>query len=143
LLSEPGTVARAFETRRALFTVMAWTTKSLDEMLRGERRYSPALAELSAHRLEALAPMLDETFALDERTSNVQTRALPDIWERRELFTQRANELTDAAHALSKALRTSDRLATLREASRLMIACNNCHMEFRKGGTKNVGAVYP
>lgn len=142
LLSEPGTAARAFETRRALFTVMQWTMDSIDKLVT-QRYYTVAQAEPLARRIEVLASMLDEQFALDERTQKIETRALHDIWERRAEFTRRANELAEAAHTLATSIRPGDRMHLLRDAAVIQRACTSCHVEFRKGGDKNVGAVYP
>jgi cytochrome c556 len=143
LLSEPGTVARAFENRRALFTVMSMTLKPINDSLLRGRKLSNGEAELAVRRLETLAAMIPDAFALDERGSNVQTRSLPYVWEQPGLFAARTSALMQAAHALRTDAQANNRMALMRGMARVAVACNACHIDFRKGGESNLGAEFP
>jgi cytochrome c556 len=150
LLAEEGTAAYAFQTRRALFTVIAWTTESLEAAMKSlqvaaheNRPVDVRAAELHASRLERLAPLVADAFAQDTRLDEVQTRALDDIWERPDAFSAKIVDLTEYASAASKALRTGDRNRAYRYVLHLKRTCTECHEEFREGGDKDVGKKYP
>jgi cytochrome c556 len=150
LLAEEGTAAYAFQTRRALFTVIAWTTESLEGAMKSlaiaaheNRRFDVREAELYATRLERLAPLIADAFAQDTRLSEVQTRALDEIWERPEKFGQKIEDIAELAGSLRMSLQQGNRDRAFRTVKYLRRTCTECHQEFRKGGDKNVGTKYP
>ncbi len=150
LLAEEGTGAYAFKARRSLFTVIAWTMESLEATVKSlgvaaheNRPVDLREAERYATRLERLVPLIADAFAQDTRLSEVQTRALDDIWERPVGFARKIEDMEEFAGAARRALQTGDRSRAYRNVGFLRRTCTECHQEFRKGGDKDVGATYP
>ena len=79
-----------------------------------------------------LAPMIPELFAArDTRAFNVETEALPLIWDSMDEFNQKAVNLVNAANTFAEVARTGDRAATIAAVRAFGGACGNCHETFR------------
>jgi cytochrome c556 len=76
--------------------------------------------------------MIPELFtAMDTREYDVETEALPVIWEQFDLFQQRAQALVDGANEFAEIAAGGDRMATLGAIRALGANCGNCHETFR------------
>jgi cytochrome c556 len=103
-------------------------------MARGNQEFDAALVERNARRIASLAPMLPEAFAaMDTRAFDVETGALPVIWDDFEEFQQRANNLIEGVNNLAAVAATGDEAETIRVAGAIgRTYCGGCHEMFRE-----------
>jgi cytochrome c556 len=90
--------ASATETRQGVFKLLSYNMGTISGMARGTIEFDAAIAERNANRIAALAPMIPELFTVrDTREFDVETEALPVIWDSLEEFNQKAVNLANAA----------------------------------------------
>ena len=122
----------ATDTRQAVFKLLYFHLRPIVGMARGEVEFDAALAERNARRMAALGPMIPDLFsAMDTREYNVETEALPVIWEDAAGFREKAQALVDAASAFADTAAGGDQTATLGAVRSLGGSCGNCHDAFR------------
>ncbi len=125
--------AQATDTRQSLFKLLRYNLNMISGMARGTVEFDAAIAERSANRIAALAPMIPELFAAnDTRAFDVETEALPIIWDRMDEFTEKANNLLNAANTFAATARGGDRNAILGGVRAFGGNCGNCHETFRE-----------
>lgn len=124
--------AQAADTRQSLFKLLRYNLNTISGMARGTVEFDAAIAERNAMRIAELAPMIPELFATDTRSYNVETEALPIIWDRMEEFTEKANNLVNAANTFAATARGGERNAILGGIRAFGGACGNCHDTFRE-----------
>jgi cytochrome c556 len=124
----------AINTRKSVVRLFAFNMAPINEMARGNREFDAALVERNARRIAALAPMLPEAFAaMDTREFNLETEALPVIWEEFEEFQQRANNLAEGVNNLAAVAAAGDQAETIRTAGAIgRTYCGGCHEMFRE-----------
>ncbi len=122
----------ATETRQAVFKLLAFNMGTISGMARGTVEFDAAIAERNANRIAALAPMIPEVFAArDTRDFNVETEALPIIWDRTDEFQEKAANLVTAANTFAEIARGGDKNATIGAVRAFGGTCGNCHDTFR------------
>ena len=122
----------AVETRQAVFELLYFNLRPIAGMARGSVEFDAALAERNARRIAALAPMIPDLFAaMDTRAFDVETEALPVIWEDMDGFASKAQDLVDAANTFAATAAGGDKMATTAGVRGLGGACGNCHDAFR------------
>ena len=120
--------AAATETRQAVFKLLGFNIGPIVGMARGEVEFDAAIAERNARRIAALAPMIPDVFAaMDTREYDVETEALPLIWDNMDELAEKAANLVDAANTFADIAATGDQAATLGGLRALGGACGNCH----------------
>lgn len=124
--------AQAADTRQSLFKLLRYNLNMISGMARGTVPFDAAIAERNANRIAELAPMIPELFATDTRTYNIETEALPIIWDRMDEFTEKANNLVNAANTFAATARGGERNAILGGIRAFGGACGNCHETFRE-----------
>ena len=123
--------AAATENRQAVFKLLGVNIGPIVGMARGAP-FDAAIAERNATRIAALAPMIPELFAaMDTRAFDVDTEALPVIWENPDDFAAKAAALQEAATAFAATAAGGDQAATLGGLRNLGGACGNCHDSYR------------
>ena len=123
---------QAADTRQSVFKLLRYNLGTISGMARGTVEFDAAIAERNAWRIAALAPMIPEVFtAMDTRAYDVETEALPVIWEQFDLFQQRAQSLIDGANEFAEIAAGGDRMATLGAIRALGANCGNCHETVR------------
>lgn len=123
--------AAATETRQAVFKLLAFNIGPIVGMARGAP-FDAAVAERNATRIAALAPMIPDLFAaMDTRGFDVETEALPVIWENPDDFAAKATALQEAATTFAATAAGGDQAETLGGLRNLGGACGNCHDSFR------------
>lgn len=123
---------QAAETRQSLFRLFRYNLGTISSMARGTVEFDAAIAERNARRIAAMAPMIPELFeAMDTRQYDVETEALPVIWEQFDLFQQRAQALVDGANTFADVAAGGDRMETLGAIRAFGANCGNCHETFR------------
>jgi cytochrome c556 len=123
----------AVNTRKSVVRLFNFNMAPINAMARGGE-FDAALVERNAKRIAALAPMLPEAFAaMDTRAFEVETAALPVIWDDFAAFEQRANDLIEAMDNLAAVAATGNREETIRTAGTIgRTYCGGCHMQFRE-----------
>lgn len=124
--------AQAADTRQSLFKLLRYNLNMISGMARGTVPFDAAIAERNANRIAELAPMIPELFATDTRAYNIETEALPIIWDRMDEFTEKANNLVNAANTFAATARGGERNAILGGIRAFGGACGNCHETFRE-----------
>ena len=123
--------ATATENRQAVFKLLGVNIGPIVGMARGAP-FDAAVAERNATRMAALAPMIPELFAaMDTRSFDVDTEALPAIWENPDDFAAKAAALQEAATAFAATAAGGDQAATLGGLRNLGGTCGNCHDSYR------------
>lgn len=124
--------AAATETRQAVFKLLGYNMGPISAMARGNREFDAAIAERNARRIADLAPMIPELFqAFDTREFDVETEALPEIWEEMDEFEQRARDLVEAANTFADIAARGDRMETIGAVREFGSNCGDCHDQFR------------
>lgn len=122
----------ATETRQAVFKLLAFNMGPIGGMARGQVEFDAALAERNARRIAALAPMIPELFAArDTRDFDVETEALPVIWDNMDEFQEKAATLEEAALTFAETASGGDRAQVLGGLRAFGATCGNCHDDFR------------
>ena len=123
----------AVNTRKSVVRLFNFNMAPINAMARGGE-FDAALVERNAKRIAALAPMLPEAFAaMDTRPYDVETSALPVIWEDFATFEQKANDLVEAVNNLAAVAATGDQQETIRTAGTIgRNSCGGCHQQFRE-----------
>ncbi len=133
---EPTPAQRAVaatENRQAVFKLLGVNLGAIVGMARGEREFDAAIAERNAKRVAALAPMIPELVgAMDTREFDVETIALPLIWDNMDEFTGKAEALIEAANTFAGLAASGDQATTLGGLRAFGGACGNCHEKFRE-----------
>ena len=123
---------QAAETRQSVFRLFRYNLGTISGMARGTVEFDAAIAERNARRIAAMAPMIPELFeAMDTRQYDIETEALPVIWEQFALFQERAQALVDGANTFADVAAGGDRMATLGAIRAFGANCGNCHETFR------------
>lgn len=122
---------RATELRQSIFKLLGSNFGPLRAMARGDIPVNPDLAEKAATRISQLSLMITDYFAYDTRAFDVETEALPVIWEESEAFSQKASNLTEAADAILTAVASGNTGAIQSAAGSLGQNCGGCHDDFR------------
>lgn len=124
--------ATATENRQAVFKLLGVNMGPIVGMARGEVPFDAALAERNARRIAMLATMIPERLAaMDTREFNVETEALPVIWEDPDDFAAKAAALEKAAETFAETAAGGDQAATLGGLRNFGGACGNCHDTYR------------
>ncbi|MEM1230047.1 MAG: cytochrome c [Pseudomonadota bacterium] len=133
-MAAPGPAERAayvVESRQASLHLMGYYIGPLAGMARGKLPIELETVQNNASRIAALAPMLPETFAMDTRAFELETEALPVIWEQMDDFKAKAIDLQDKAQALAT-LAAGGKEDGIRAAIGAMgQACGSCHDDYR------------
>ncbi len=124
--------AGATETRQAVFKLLGFNMAPISRMARGAMEFDAEMAERNALRIADLAPMIPEVFAVyDTREFDVETEALPVIWDNNADFAQKATELRAAAITFAEIASGGDRNTTIAAIRAFGSTCGNCHREYR------------
>lgn len=119
-------------TRQAVFKLLGFNMGAIIGMARGSVPFDAAVAERNARRMAALAPMIPDVFtAMDTREFDVNTQALPVIWEKADEFAEKANNLVIAANKFADVAAGGDQAATMGGLRGLGGSCGSCHDAFR------------
>lgn len=124
----------AVNTRKSVVRLFNFNMAPINAMARGGE-FDAALVERNAKRVATLAPMLPEAFAaMDTRAfTNLETSALPVIWENSEEFAKRANDLAEAMNNLAALAAAGNRDEVVRLAGTIgRTHCGGCHQQFRR-----------
>ena len=100
-------------------------------MARGKIPFNAAVVEKNAGKIAQLAPMLEDVFAIDTRTSGLQSGAKDGIWEDKADFNSKAATTAERAIALANSAIQGDGL-NMKAFGALGSSCKNCHESYRE-----------
>lgn len=121
----------AVDYRQGVFQALKWNIGPLAAMAKGEAEFDAAEAEMRAGRIALLATWIVEGFP-EGSDMEAETDALPEIWENRDDFADKAGDLNAAAAQLAEAapaLEGASELGPL--VGQIGQACKACHDEYR------------
>lgn len=82
---------------------------------------------------EPIAALSKDVIALFPPDSDFgETRALPEVWSKRQQFEQSAKDLEKAAQAFLEASKQGDKSALMSSYKDLGDTCKGCHEDFRE-----------
>jgi cytochrome c556 len=125
---------KAIDTRQAVFKLIEWNfTPTVGKMLKNQMKYDAAVVQKSVARLEVLAPMITESFAVDTRgkAAGAKTKARDGIWTNSADFKAKNDDLIKAIANLSAVAKSGDEKAFKPAAAAVGKACGACHDNFR------------
>ena len=120
----------AVKYRQGVFQGLKWNIGPLAAMAKGEADFDAAEVELRAQRIASLSTTIVEGFP-EGSDMVAESDALPDIWEDKDDFMEKAVALGDAATELSTAAATLDAAELGPMVGAIGQACKACHDDFR------------
>lgn len=138
LLTAPATALdaeqaeKAAETRQAVLKVVGWNITPLGAMARDLIPWDQALFARNAQRIAWTITMVPDAFRADTRGHDLETEALPVIWENFERFEELAGNARQSAERLAEVATSGDEAASRQALSALTDNCRACHDDFRK-----------
>ena len=123
--------AGAVKVRQAVFTLLGNNMGAAGAMARGHMPYNAALAEKSARRIVQLSKMITDSFRMDTRDYDLETAARGVIWEKPDVYAQKAADLTRYANAALAAVQSGDEGAARKALGGIGRGCGSCHDDFR------------
>lgn len=122
---------KATETRQAVLKVVGWNITPLGAMARDLVPWDEGLVARNAQRIAWMTTMIPDAFRADTRSQDVQTEALPVIWENYSRFEELAANARRSAEQLADVAGQGDQAATRRAIGALIDDCRACHNDFR------------
>ncbi len=120
------------DIRQSIFKLQGWNMDPMAAMLRRRIPFNADVIKQNAERIETLASMIPDAFKPDTRKFNVDTEALPLIWDNKDDFDKKAMHLVDEAKALAMTAASGDKGMTIRAIANVGKACGACHDKYRK-----------
>ena len=115
--------------RKSAYALMNYNFSTLEAMAEGKRAYDKEAAGKSADWVANLSEVPREFFG--EGTDKGETRARPEIWQKRADFDAKMDKMVREAKQLPQAARAD--LASLKKAvDTVGDACGSCHDDYRK-----------
>jgi cytochrome c556 len=130
---DPAAAQKAVEIRQSVLKLMGWNfSPTIGPMMANKMKFDAAVVQKDAARLEALAPMIPDAFALDTHlVAGLKTRARADIWTHMADFKAKDDDLVKAVTALAAVAKNGDEAAFRQAAVVVSDACRACHDSYR------------
>jgi cytochrome c556 len=138
LLAAPATALdaeqaeKAAETRQAVLKIVGWNITPLGAMARDLIPWDQDLFARNAQRIAWTITMIPDAFRADTRGHDLETEALPVIWENFARFEELAGNARQGAERLAEVAASGDEAASRQALSALTDNCRACHDDFRK-----------
>ena len=123
--------AKATETRQAVLKVVGWNVGPMGAMARELIPTDTALVARNAQRVAWMAAMIPDAFRADTRAHELDTEALPLIWENFARFEELAANTQRSAERLVEVAEGGDAAETRKAIGALIDDCRACHDDFR------------
>ena len=121
----------AVEFRQSIFQLIRSNIGPLGAMAKGKAPIDEAVIAKNALRIEQLSLMISDYFVLDTRSNDVESGALPKIWDNQSEFTQKADDLTQAAKALLLIVANKDEANYRKGIGAVGATCTACHDDYK------------
>lgn len=122
---------KAAETRQAVLKVVGWNVAPMGAMARDLLPWDDALFARNAQRIAWMLTMIPDAFRADTRSHELETDALPKIWEDFTRFEERAANAQRSAERLVEVAKGGDQAAAREALSEMIDTCRACHDDFR------------
>ncbi|MFK7913586.1 MAG: cytochrome c [Pseudomonadales bacterium] len=123
--------AYAVESRQSVLHLMGFYIGPLAGMARGQLPIDLTVIANNAGRIAELAPMIPETFALNTSSFELETEALPVIWDKQDDFNAKASALQEKAQALATLAAAGSEDGIPAAIGAMGQTCGSCHDDFR------------
>lgn len=121
----------AVQFRKAVLQLVRSNMGPLGGMAKGQIDYDADVMSKNAMRIEQLAMMMDDYFALDTRKFTVKTDAANTIWEQMDDFSAKSKDMVDAAASLKAIALAKDEANYRKAIGSLGATCKACHDEYK------------
>lgn len=121
----------AVQFRKAVLQLVRSNMGPLGGMAKGQIDYDADIMSKNAMRIEQLAMMMDDYFALDTRKFTVKTDAANTIWEQMDDFSAKSKDMVDAAASLKAIALAKDEANYRKAIGSLGATCKACHDEYK------------
>lgn len=119
------------ETRQAVLKVVGWNIAPMGAMARDLVPWDDTLFLRNAQRIAWMTTMIPDAFRADTRAHDLETEALPVIWEDFARFEELAANARRSAERLVEVAASGDRDAARQAIGALTDDCKACHETFR------------
>jgi cytochrome c556 len=123
---------KAAQTRQAVLKIVGWNIVPIGAMAQGKVPWDQELFARNAQRIAWMTTMIPDAFRADTRGHELETEALPVIWEEHDRFRELAGNVRRSAERLVEVAATGDRDGARAAVSALTDDCKACHDRFRK-----------
>jgi cytochrome c556 len=121
----------AVQFRQAVLQLVRSNMGPLGAMAKGQIEYDAEVMSKNALRIQQLATMMDDYFALNTSKFSVKTSASDKIWEEMDDFSAKSNDMIDAAANLQKIALAKDEDNYRKAIGTLGATCKACHDKFK------------
>lgn len=134
-LAAPATsekqAAAATQFRQALLQLVRSNVGALGGMAKGVIPMDAEKIQLNTMRIEQLSLMMDDYFMVDTRKFDVETEALPKIWDNYSDFQSKISDLTAAVQELNKTAIAGNEGEFKTKIGAVLKTCKGCHDEYK------------
>jgi len=122
---------KAVETRQAVLKLVGWNITPMGAMARDLIPWDQELFARNAQRIAWTFTMMPDAFRADTRDHELETEALPVIWENFARFEELAGNARRNAERLAEIAAGGDEASSRQALSTLIDDCRACHDDFR------------
>lgn len=122
----------AIEYRQAIFQLVKSNVGALGAMNKGAIPFNAQTLQKNSVRLEQLSLMLEDYFATDTSSFDLETEALPKIWQNEVDFKEKIAALTLAAVNLNTAAKAGDASQYKSAIGGVFKSCKGCHDNYKE-----------
>jgi cytochrome c556 len=122
-------VEQAVKYRQNVMSAMGGLTGAAVGKLRDGFAFGPGLEDI-ATALQAMAADIPSLFP--EGTDFGETDAMAEVWSDAEGFADKAAQAKDATAAFTEAVKSGDKIATVKAFRDVGDSCKGCHEAYRK-----------
>ena len=123
--------ATAVKYRQSVLSLFRSNMGPMIPMMKGNIPYNVEVMQKNSERLEQLALMMPDYFVMDTRKFDVETGALPKLWDNKDDFGMKADALLDAAKALRAAAASGDESSYGKAIGGVLKTCKGCHDSYK------------
>ena len=117
--------------RKAAYSLMNYTFGSLESMATGKRAFNKDEAARNAELLAHLATIPKGFFGEGSDKAG-ETRARPEIWQKRADFDARMDQMQQETVKLAQAAKGGDQAAFKKAVNDVDASCTACHDDYRQ-----------
>lgn len=118
--------------RQALLTLVKSNVGALGAMNKGAIPFDAQTIETNSQRLGQLSLMLEDYFATDTSSFDVDTAALDEIWTNKSDFKEKIQALTVAANNLNQVAKSGDTAEFKPAIGQVFKSCKGCHDNYKE-----------
>ncbi len=134
-MAEPAKSAKhakdATEYRQALLQLIKSNVGALGAMNKGAIPMDANKLQTNSLRIEQLSLMLEDYFATDTSGFEVETAALAKIWQNKQDFNGKINDLTAAAQNLNQVAKAGKTAQFKPAIGQVFKSCKACHDNYK------------